>query len=105
MVATKTEAARELQQRGLSTLDIATELGISPNNVRSLFYAARCGPRNERSAESLGCAVRFPADVLEALGPFAARRGIHPNTLARQIVMTVIDENLVDAVLDDGAPQ
>jgi len=36
-----------------------------------------------------------------ALAPHAARRGVHVNTLARQIVETVVDERLVDAVLDD----
>ena len=98
---TKTEAARNLRQRGLSTIDIALELGITPSNVRSLFYAGSRKPRAKRPAETLGRTVVFPADVLDALGPFAAKRGIHPNTLARQIVTTVIDDGLVDAVLDD----
>jgi len=29
------------------------------------------------------------------------RRGIHPTSLARRIVATVVDEGLVDSVLDD----
>jgi hypothetical protein len=31
-------------------------------------------------------AVLFPVDLLAALGPHAARRGMHPNRLARLIV-------------------
>lgn len=103
--ATKTEAVIDLRKSGLTTRQIADMVGIEPNNVTALEHSARRGKRAKRPAETLGRTVLFPADVLDALGPFAAKRGVHPNTLARQIVTTVIDEGLVDAVLDDGAGQ
>lgn len=55
-------------------------------------------PRHSRAFERT---VVFPADVLDALAPHAARRNIHPNSLARRIVEQAIDSNLVDAILDD----
>ena len=99
---TKTEAAIEMRQRGLSTLDIAEALAISTNNVRSLFYAGKRGKRARRAAEASTRTVLFPVEILVALGPAASKRGIHPNALARRIVETVVDEKMVDAVLDDG---
>jgi hypothetical protein len=43
-----------------------------------------------------------PVDVLDALSPHAARRGMTVNHLARLIVTIIVDENMVDAVLDDA---
>lgn len=54
-----------------------------------------------RPAEQMGRTILFPRDILDSLGPHAARRGIHPNSLARLIVETVVDEGLIDSVLDD----
>lgn len=45
--------------------------------------------------------VLFPIELLDALAPHAARRGVKVNELARRIVETVVDGGLVDAVLDD----
>ncbi len=45
--------------------------------------------------------VLFPVDILKALAPHAARRGIHPNNLARLIVETAVEERLIDSILDD----
>lgn len=103
--ATKTETVIFLRKSGLTTREIAAKVGIEPKSVTALECSARRGKRAKRPAETLGRTVLFPADVLDALGPFAAKRGIHPNMLARQIVTTVLDEGLVDAVLDDEAAQ
>lgn len=45
--------------------------------------------------------VKFPADTIERLTPYALKRKCHPHELARRIVETVVDEKLIDAVLDD----
>jgi transcriptional regulator len=103
--ATKTAHVLALRAQGLPTREIASRVGIEVKNVTALEHSAGRGKRAKRPAEALGRTVLFPADILDALGPFAARRGVHPNNLARKIVETVIDEGLVDAVLDDGAPQ
>jgi hypothetical protein len=60
-------------------------------------------PRRRRGNYYRGVArtLLVPIAVLDELAVHAARRGVHPNQLARQLLETVVDENMVDAVLDD----
>lgn len=99
----RTAAVIGLRKQGLTTGQIAQAIGISAKTVTAL----ECGsgrPTRERSdREYLGRAVLVSTDVLDALGPHAAKRGISVNSLARLIVHTVVDEGMIDAVLDDGA--
>ncbi|MFO6448637.1 hypothetical protein ACLBKU_15995 [Erythrobacter sp. NE805] len=99
----RTAAVLGLRQQGLTTRQIANAIGISTSTVTAL----ECGssrPKRERSDyQYLGRAVLVPTDVLHALGPHAAKRGVSVNGLARLIVCTVVDEGMIDAVLDDGA--
>ena len=100
--ASRTDAVCALREQGVSTPEIARQLGVQPKTVTALEHSAgrrRCSPR---PAEEMGRTVVFPIYVLDALRPHAARRGIHVNTLARLIVETVVDEAMVDAVLDDA---
>lgn len=100
--ATRTAAVVALRRKGLSTGQIADSIGIAPNIVTALEHSAgRNKKRAIRPAEEMGRTVLFPVDVLNQLGPHAAKRGIHPNSLARLIVATVVDDNLIDSVLDD----
>lgn len=97
----RTAAVHGLRAQGLTTRAIAAAIGIPDNTVLAL----ECGDRRIRAirpTEEMGRAVLFPVDVLAALGPHAARRGIHPNSLARLIVETAVDENMIDAILDDA---
>jgi hypothetical protein len=99
----RTAAVLGLRQLGFSTGQIASAIGINSKTVTAL----ECGsarPRRERSEyQYLGRAVLVPTDVLDALGPHAAKRGVSVNSLARLIICTVADEGMIDAVLDDGA--
>lgn len=99
----RTAAVLGLRQQGLTTAQIGQAIGISTKTVTAL----ECGssrPKRERSDyEYLGRAVLVPTDVLDALGPHAAKRGVSVNGLARLIISTVVDEGIIDAVLDDGA--
>lgn len=97
----RTAAVHGLRAQGMTTRQIASAIGIPDNTV----IALECGdrrPRPVRPDEERGRAILFPVDVLAALGPHAARRGIHPNSLARLIVSTAVDENMIDAILDDA---
>ena len=98
----RTAAVLGLRGQGYSTRQIADAIGIANKTVSALEHSAARNRKCERVPALLGRAVIFPADVLAALGPHAARRGIHPNHLARLIVSTVVDENMIDAVLDDN---
>ncbi|MBF6560522.1 MAG: hypothetical protein IVW56_09545 [Candidatus Binataceae bacterium] len=82
-------------------LGYPTKLGVKHATVTALERSAG-RRRAQRPSEAMGRTVLFAVDILEALGPHAAKRGMHPNHLARLIVETVVDEGMIDAVLDDG---
>jgi len=99
----RTAAVIGLRQQGLSTRQIAESIGIEPKTVLALEVGASRPKRERSDYEYLGRAVLVPTDVLDALGPHAAKRGISVNGLARLIISTVVDEGMIDAVLDDDA--
>jgi DNA-binding CsgD family transcriptional regulator len=100
--ASRTDAVLALRHQGLTTRQIGERIGIADSTVTALEHSAgRAKQRAARPAERNGRTILFPRDILAALGPHAAKRGIHPNTLARLIVSTVVDECLIDSVLDD----
>lgn len=99
----RTEAVLALRGQGMHTHAIATRVGVSNSTVVALeCSAAHSKKRARRPAEEHGRTVLFPIDILNSLRPAAARRDMHVNALARLIVETVSDDNMVDAVLDDG---
>lgn len=100
---TRTAAVLALRNQRMSTSEIARAIGINESTVTALEHSAgRRRGRAPRRHEELCRTVLFPVDVLDVLGPHAARRNMHPNRLARLIVETVVDENMIDAVLDDA---
>jgi hypothetical protein len=98
----RTAAVLGLRQQGLSTTQIANALGIENKTVCALELGSSRPRREPSPSTMLGRTVVIPIDVLDALGPHAARRCISVNSLARLIVSTVVDDNMVDAVLDDA---
>ncbi len=100
--ASRTDAVLALRQKRHSTTAIAAMLGIEPKTVTALEHSAGRRKRDPRRAEELCRTVLFPIDILDALSPHAAARGMRVNQLARLIVEMVVDEGMVTAVLDDA---
>lgn len=102
--ASRTAAVNGLRSQGLTTNQIAQAIGISVNTVSALECsgATRRTITDEKIGAAAGRGVTIPVDVLNALAPHAARRGCHPNTLCRAIISIIVDENMVDAILDDA---
>lgn len=106
---TKTEAVLALREQGLSTSAIAARVGIETKSVSALEASARrgTGGRRRQQPDALAEAladqrvVPIDAEVLQALRPYAARRGISVVVLTRRLLVTLADEGLVDALLDD----
>lgn len=97
----RTAAVLDLRAKGLSTAEIARRIGIDSAVVSALeLTTRRWRGRQTRPAESR--AIVFPAEVLDRARPHAARRGISANELVRRLVVHAIDEDMVDAVLDDA---
>lgn len=99
--ASRTDAVIALRRQSLSTNEIAARLGIEHKTVTALEHSAGRPRRRPRPAEEMGRTILFPIDILDALRPHAARRGMHVNQLARRIVEQVVDDGIVDAVMDD----
>jgi hypothetical protein len=100
----RTEAVLALRTRGWTTKRIAESIGIPESTVTALEHSSgRPKQRALRPAEIKGRTILFTRDVIDKLGPHAAKRGVHPNSLARMIVEYAVDENLIDSILDDGA--
>jgi predicted transcriptional regulator len=98
----RTAAVLGLRQQGLSTGQIAQALGIENKTVSALELGSSRPRREPAPSTMLGRTVVIPIDVLNALGPHAARRCISVNALARLIISTVVDDGMIDAVLDDA---
>lgn len=100
----RTDAVLALRADGCTTRQIADRIGIAEATVTALEHSAgRAKQRPARPAEINGRTILFPRDILDRLGPHAAKRCIHPNSLARMIVEIAVDEGLIDSILDDGA--
>lgn len=98
----RTAAVIGLRGNGLTTVQIANAIGIPEKTVIALELGSSRPRREPRPSEQLGRTVVIPTDVLDALGPHAAKRSISVNYLVRLIVSTVVDEGMIDAVLDDA---
>ncbi len=99
---TRTDAVMGLRRQGRTTREIAAALGVETKTVTALEHSAGRARRTPRPCEEMGRTIVFQVDVLDALRPHAAARGVHVNALARRIVEEVVDAGLVDAVLDDA---
>jgi len=99
----RTAAIHALRKAGHSTRKIAHAIGISEKNVIALECSSGRARREPAHSTELGRTVVISVDVLNALGPHAARRNITVNHLARLILCTVVDEGMIDAVMDDAA--
>lgn len=95
-----------LQSEGLTTRQIADRLGIQPKNVISLAMSAMgAKKRVTLPAEARGHAIVLPIDVLGRLARHAEARGISTTELVRRLVGVVVDDQLVDAILDDATTE
>jgi transcriptional regulator with XRE-family HTH domain len=98
----RTAAVHALREQGLSTKEIARRLQIKLSTVSALECGSGRACRLPRQSHERGRTIAVPIDVLNALSPHAAKRGIHVNSLARLIISTVVDDRMIDAVLDDA---
>lgn len=92
----KTAAVLASLKQGLSVRAIADRIGIEEKSVMALETSSRRAKRTEERT------VVFPLETLDRLRPHATRRGISANELARRIVETAADEQMINAILDDG---
>lgn len=103
----RTQAITALRKKGMTTREIADEIGISPNNVTALEASITRKPRSSEThyADDRYQTIRMvpvPAEILALLASAARRRDMSREQLAREIIEKVAEDRLVDAVLDDA---
>ncbi|MCF6271599.1 MAG: hypothetical protein L3J37_00195 [Rhodobacteraceae bacterium] len=94
----RTAAALALQAKGFGYKEIARQIGINDSAASALLSSAK---RKRPSIEHQRT-VCVDADVLDALRPAATRRGISVNKLCRRLIGCIADDDIADAILDDG---
>jgi hypothetical protein len=100
---TRTDAILALRGQGLATRDIARRIGIEPKTVTALEASAarRGGNHRPRGRQEYRNVVPVDPETLAALRPHAVRRHISVDLLIQQLLMILVDDDLVDALLDD----
>lgn len=100
----RTDAVIALRKQGLSTAIIARRLLITASQVSALeaSHARSMNKRSDAPTKDHGRAVLLTADVHRLLGPHAAKRDMSVSHLARLLIETAVDDNMIDAILDDG---
>lgn len=102
----RTDAVLALLDAGETPRQIAGKIGVTPGTVHAL---ANSGARRTLSTDKRNGArprpdhrtVVFEVETLAALSLHADRRGISTNMLVRRLIDTIVDADMVDAVLDD----
>lgn len=90
----RSEAAAALRRRGMKWSEISEMIGVSARVASALAASAA---RRKRDVM-----IAVDREMLNALVGYAAKRKITPHELARQIIETAVESDLVDAILDDG---
>jgi hypothetical protein len=96
-----TAAVAALMEQGKSDESVAAELGISKNRVAVAKHSIRKHSKRQPAGTHSGINIEVPRTLMADLAPHAARRGMTPSKLAREILIAVIMDRMVDAVMDD----
>ncbi|SFZ85979.1 Sigma-70, region 4 [Devosia enhydra] len=99
----KTAAVVALRTSGLGNAETAARLGITPS-AASLYYhkARKRGYRRIRPGAD-AVHVLIPRATIADLVPAARARKMAPHDIIRLLIVTALESELVDAILDDGA--
>jgi DNA-binding CsgD family transcriptional regulator len=101
----------ELASNGMPPKDIAVRLGCKPSTVHHYLWKARReegfkGSFKRGATHELGSSTAFlPRPLADALRPEAEQRGLSVPELARAMLLRIVEDDLVSAVLDDGAEE
>lgn len=103
----RTAAVVALRAQGLTTREISQRVGIELKTVTALEGSmTRLDRQQQRAPKASASGVNtvvMDSDTLRALRPHAARRGVTVVALAQQLLATLVDDDLVNALLDDEA--
>lgn len=92
----KTRRILELRAAGWTNTEIATEMECSYSTVSVTLSQARRRMPVDRFSRTF---IALTEDERAELDEYAARAGVAPNRLARQIIVRALDEGLVPVIL------
>lgn len=98
-------AVDALDADGKSTEEIARLTGMkvtTVRSVRSLARSARVVRRQRLVEEDFRQAIWFDRRVIDTLRPEADRRRVPVTELVRDLVSTIAEDGLVNAILEDA---
>jgi len=92
------DACVALADAGLTPAEIGVRIGRDAGHVRAALRGRKAVPKPRT--------FTLPRHIIECLGSAAAARGIEPVELARQLLDTIVEDDLFDALLGEAvAPQ
>lgn len=103
----RTAAFAKMDAEGVTPEQAAELTGLKLSTCRSYFaIVRRNNPYRHRRPSPRGRkAYWIDIDVIEALQPHADARRLPMSEFIRELLATIADEQLVAAVLDDGATE
>ena len=100
----RTEAVLALRRQGLSITDIAGRIGIPAQHAGALLSSAKRTARYRVKVDRVDLITSAVSrGMIERLKPHAELRRCDVGRLIERILETVVEQDLVDAVLDDMA--
>lgn len=91
------EAVRRAKHNGVPNKEIAMAMGLTDNQVRGL-----CRMRRFKRRTSGRLKVPVGQRLMKELHAEAVRRGMAFDPFMRLLLLTIVDDNLFAAILDDG---
>ncbi|PWE32754.1 hypothetical protein DDZ14_08385 [Maritimibacter sp. 55A14] len=97
----RTAAVVALRNQGKTFAQIGRMIGITAKTASALAHSAQRSHRHDLN-EIRPDAV-LDGEAINALQPYATRRGLTVGELVCLLIETVVEDQIIDAVLDDGA--
>lgn len=98
---TKLEHIVKLSRQGLSIDAIVARTGCKRGTV--LVYRSMAGVSKTYKPQGIvPQTIHLPLDTAFGLEPYAKARGLTIGNLVRKLMAACVEDNMVDAVLDDG---
>jgi hypothetical protein len=89
-----------MQDNGLTNREIAAAIGTTEGSLAARASQLGLSRRNPQHAACMR--VSFPSQTFTECAPHAARRNLSASDLIRLLVERIMQDNLFEAVLDDG---
>ncbi len=99
------EAILALAKRGLGVVKIIHDLDLKCSDTLVSLFLKReraSDPEVPLLRNGPSQTMRVPCRLVDALEPYARRRGTQPTRLAAKLLAILVDERLVSSILDDG---